>query len=93
MSELKKGAIICIDGRPPDNWTKDDEVAFREQLVAFDTVHFITPQIESFLLQGIWFKMLSRGINDLVVAMAKFSETGRLELSEKAFRLPGAMMN
>jgi hypothetical protein len=26
--DLKKGAIIFIDGTLPENWTKDDEVFF-----------------------------------------------------------------
>jgi hypothetical protein len=86
--DLKKGAIIFIDGTLPENWTKDDEVVFRDQLTKFDTVRFITPQIGSYLLHGIWFNMVSRGITDLVVAMATFSENGQLELSRKGYRLP-----
>jgi hypothetical protein len=86
--ELKTAAIICIEGKAPDSWTKNNEVAFRNQLTKFDTVRFITPQIGSCLLHGIWFNMLSRGITDLVVAMATFGETGQLELNGKGYRLP-----
>jgi hypothetical protein len=86
--DLKKGAIICIDGKPPDNWTKNNEVAFRNQLTKYDAVRFITPQIDAGLLNGIWFNMLARGITDLVVAIATFSETGQLKLSGKGCRLP-----
>jgi hypothetical protein len=85
---LKKGAIICIDGKPPEKWTANNEVAFRNQVIKFDSVRFITPQVGSCLLHGIWFNMLSRGITDLVVAMATFGDSGQLELSGKGYRLP-----
>ena len=70
----QKGAIICIEGKPPDDWAEGAEISLRKQLSRFDAVRFITPQIDSFLLHGIWLKMLSKGITDLVVTMATFSE-------------------
>jgi hypothetical protein len=91
--DLKKGAIICIDGKPPDDWAEGAEIFLRKQLSRFDAVRFITPQINSFLLHGIWLKMLSRGITDLFVTMATFSDTGNLKLGGKGFRLPIIGMN
>ena len=85
---LKEGAIICIDGKTPDKWTEGDEADFRKQLTNFETVQFVTPQAAPFLLQRLWLKMISKGITDLVVAMAKFGKTGKLELSGKRVRLP-----
>ena len=88
MIHLKKGAIICIVGKSPQIWTEADEIKFREQLSSYETVRIVTPQIAPFLLHRIWLKMISTGITDLVVAIATFSKTGKLELSGKRVRLP-----
>ena len=88
MIHLKKGAIICIEGKGPQIWTEADEAKFREQLSNYEAVRIVTPQIAPFLLHRIWLKMISKGITDLVVAIATFSKTGKLELSGKSVRLP-----
>ncbi len=84
---MKKGAIICITGKAPEKWTENDEKSFRKKLHKFDTVELVTPQIFPSLMQGICLRMLTKGITDLFIAVAVFSKTGKLKLSE-IFKLP-----
>ena len=85
---VRKGAIVCITGIAPGQWSKDDEIAFRDQLSSYEEVRIVTPQIAPILLHGIWLKMLSKGITELVIAMATFGQSGRLKLNGKRYKLP-----
>lgn len=85
---MKKGAVICIEGKAPDTWGIEDEVRFRNQLSKFDDVQIIIPPLIPFILQNIWFRMISKGITDLIITRAVFGKSGKLDLTEKHCRLP-----
>lgn len=88
MSKLKKGAVICITGEAPEKWSQEDEFRFRKQLSKFDAVHFITPQLIPYVFHRIWFKMVSKGITDLIIAKVEFNASGKLYFNSNDCRLP-----
>ena len=87
-----RGALVCISGEP-DNWSLEDECRFRNQFGQFDVVHIVTPQIIHLMFHRIWFKMISSGITDIVIAIANFSIDGNLEFHDRCYRLPITAMN
>ncbi len=88
VNQLRKGTIICVVGEAPDKWSEDGEASFREQISKFQAVRIITPQISSFQMLTYWLQLLSNGITDIVIAMAEFNDNGKLEFTEKSYKLP-----
>ncbi|RZB36519.1 MAG: hypothetical protein SRB2_02015 [Desulfobacteraceae bacterium Eth-SRB2] len=88
VNSLKKGAIICIVGEAPDEWSENHEISFREQISKFQAIRIITPQVSSFQMLNHWLQLLSNGITDIVIAMAEFNGNGKLEFAEKSCKLP-----
>ncbi len=85
---VKTGVIICVAGNAPKDWSWKDDADFRDQLAGFDAVKITTPKIMPYQLQHLWMTLLSSGIMHVVIKIAEFTDSGKLELSGKTVQLP-----
>jgi hypothetical protein len=90
---MKKGIIVCIAGKAPEKWNREDETDFRSSFSEFDAVRITTPEIMPYHLQHIWLRLLSTGVGHVVVKMATFNNSGKLVLTEQGFILPFVGLN
>jgi len=87
-NRIKTGVIVCIAGGAPKTWGWRDEADFRDELSGFDAVKITTPKIMPYQLQHLWMTLLSYGIMHVVIKMAEFTDSGKLEVSGKTVPLP-----
>ncbi len=85
---VKTGVIICVAGDAPKYWSWKNDADFRDQLSGFDAVRVTTTEILPYQLQHLWMNLLSSGIMHVVIKIAEFTDSGKLELSGKTAQLP-----
>jgi hypothetical protein len=91
---LKTGAIISVAGKAPNNWSKEDEKAFRKKLSIFNSVRIITPQISSpFMMNRICIDFIAKGVTDIVIIEAKFHENKTLIFKSRIVKLSMVGLN
>jgi hypothetical protein len=87
-TRIRSGVIVCIAGDAPKDWSWEDEKSFRGNFSGFDAVKITTPEIMPYQLQHLWMTLLSAGIMHVVIQMAEFTDSGKLEVREDALPLP-----
>ena len=85
---MKTGAIISVAGKVPDNWSNEDEQAFRKQISIFDSVRIITPKINyPFMMKKIWFDLIASGVTDIAIIEAEFNDGETLTFKSPVAKL------
>jgi hypothetical protein len=90
---LKSGAIICIYGKPPAGWSAKDSLRFKEKTADFAIVRIVTPGTSALMMNHIWLNLISAGVTDIMVAVAKFDQKRKLRIQPDSLRFRVVGMN
>lgn len=93
MDALTSGAIICIAGEIPLRWSENDEADFKRQVNAFDAIRVVPSRTDVYQLTYLWLDLISKGMTEIVIFSAQFTEKGGLNLSRLLLRLPLIALN
>jgi hypothetical protein len=87
VNALSTGAIICVAGEVPENWSEADEADFRKTIDAFDAIRIMPLKMDADQLQCQWLDLIRKGMTEVVIWRAEFTESGRLEVNRQLGRL------
>lgn len=91
---MSTGAIICVTNNAPAKWNQEKETQFRRQVVeAFNMIRIVSSKADRHLLYFLWMDLITKGMTNVVIATAKFTANGRLELDRDYCRLPVISLN
>jgi hypothetical protein len=93
VNALSTGAIICVAGEVPEDWGEADEADFRKTVDKFDAIRIMPSQIDAYQLQCQWLEMILKGVTEIVIWRAEFTESGRLEVNRQLCRLSIVALN
>jgi hypothetical protein len=90
---LSTGAIICVAGKAPQDWSEADEADFRKIVDAFDAIRIMPLRMNAYQLRCQWLDLILKGMTEVVIWMAGFTESGRLEVNRQLCRLSIVALN
>lgn len=90
---MKRGAIICIYGKPPQGWSVEDSIKFKEKTANFSTVRIVTPGMGAFMMNHFWLNLISAGVTDIIIALAEFDQKRELCIKPNSLRFRVVGMN
>lgn len=86
---MKTGVILYITGDEPEHFSDEGRKLTPPTEVFADRVEVISAKSGHFDIHGAWWKLFSKGMQQVVCMMAEFTPSGDIRLTGKEMRLCG----